>query len=128
MDKGDEGATGYDLGKDIEKLQGHKPSSGKIYPFLKELLEKGYLEEVEGDSSRNKVLYRLTMNGHKLVEEIVGRMRNLIDARLNVLLEVCHHCGAKLYEAKVTEELDDGKVLKFCCTHCQKAYHEGIPH
>ncbi len=126
LDRGDKGATGYDLGKDIEEQQGTRPSSGKIYPFLKELLENGYIEEKGGDTSRNKVIYKLTDKGRSLVDEIVGRMRILIDSRLNVLMEVCHHCGVKLYDAPVIEKLEDGSEMKFCCSHCQQAFHEGV--
>ncbi len=36
--------SGYEIQKEILELSGRKPSTGKIYPFLKELREKNYIE------------------------------------------------------------------------------------
>jgi len=121
-DNVDKGISGYDLILEIERITGDKPSAGKLYPFLKQLSESNFLEEAQDENTgRNKTLYRLTLKGISLVDDLLTRMRNLIDARTSLLLEVCHHCGAMLYDAQVREIDDEGKELKYCCIHCKNA-------
>lgn len=103
-------------------MTGSRPSSGKLYPFLHELRDRGYVTELATDDVRGRVKYRLTEKGEKLVEEIVERMGNIIDARLDMLLEQCHHCGVKLYDVKVFGKDSAGNQVSFCCTHCRDAY------
>lgn len=121
--KKDEAKSGYDIAKELENTTGKKPSSGKLYPFLHELRDKKYIEEISDDSSgaRSKSSYRLTLEGVGLVGELITRMSNLLEARLEHLLESCHHCGVRLYDSKVTKHFD-GKELLFCCEHCMAAY------
>ena len=123
----DRGISGYDLMLEIEKITGKKPSAGKLYPFLKQLAETNYLEVSEdGDTSRNKTQYKLTEKGVQLVDEVLDRMRNLLDARTDLLLETCYHCGVTLYETQVSKIDKDGIERKFCCVHCMNA--PGEPH
>lgn len=123
------GISGYDLIIEIERITGEKPSAGKLYPFLKQLSETNYLEEAEDeDTSRHKTLYRLTLKGIKLVDDLLKRMRNLIDARTNLLLDVCHHCGVTLYDAQVSEIDHEGIERKYCCTHCRDAKDDNHNH
>ncbi len=51
--------TGSEIAKELEKRKGHKPSPGTIYPALKELKEKGFLE------SDKEKRYSLTKKGEK---------------------------------------------------------------
>lgn len=116
------GKTGYDLAKEIEQITGKKPSSGKIYPFLHELKDGGYINEIDHIvSGREKTTYVLTDKGDILVTDLLTRMSNLLDARLFQLLDTCYHCGVKLYESKVSEKIN-GQELTFCCSHCKDAY------
>ncbi|MFV2014047.1 MAG: PadR family transcriptional regulator, partial [Candidatus Heimdallarchaeota archaeon] len=91
--KKDEAKSGYDLAKELESTTGKKPSSGKLYPFLHELRDNAYIEEIEDQSTgaRSKSSYRLTDEGVILVAELLDRMSNILDARLEQLLETCHH-------------------------------------
>lgn len=121
--KKDDAKSGYDIAKELESTTGKKPSSGKLYPFLHELREKNYIEEIADNSSgaRSKSSYRLTDDGVALVSELMERMSNILDARLEQFLESCHHCGVRLYDSKVTKVFDN-KELLFCCEHCMGAY------
>jgi len=51
--------TGADISAEIEKRRGHKPSPGTIYPVLKDLKKKGFV-----DSDKNKK-YSITKKGNK---------------------------------------------------------------
>ena len=123
--KKEETMSGYDIAKELERTTGKKPSSGKLYPFLHELREKKYIEEIseESQGARSKSSYRLTDEGFELVRELITRMSNLLEARLEQMLEACHHCGVRLYDSKVTKQFD-GKELLFCCSHCMSAFIE----
>ena len=127
--KKDEAKSGYDIAKELERTTGKKPSSGKLYPFLHELRDKKYIVEISDDSTgaRSKSSYKLTNDGVDLVRELLTRMSNLLEARLEQLLEACHHCGVKLYDSKVTKEFDE-KELLFCCEHCMSAFLEAESH
>ncbi|MCE7737722.1 MAG: PadR family transcriptional regulator [Candidatus Heimdallarchaeota archaeon] len=124
-----EAKSGYDLAKELEQTTGKKPSSGKLYPFLHELRDNSYIEEIEDQSAgaRSKSSYRLTDDGASLVSELLDRMSNILDARLEQLLDSCHHCGVRLYESKVTKTIS-GKELLFCCEHCMSAFLEAEAH
>lgn len=51
--------NGAEIGRELEKRRGTKPSPGTIYPALKELKNKGLI-----DVDENK-FYSLTVNGKK---------------------------------------------------------------
>ncbi|MHA2274966.1 MAG: PadR family transcriptional regulator [Candidatus Kariarchaeaceae archaeon] len=123
--KKDIAKSGYDLAKELEDTTGKKPSSGKLYPFLHELRDNNYIKEIEDQSSgaRSKSSYSLTDEGASLVFELLDRMSNILDARLEQLLESCHHCGVRLYDSKVTKVINK-KVFLFCCEHCMGAFLE----
>ena len=123
--KKEDAMSGYDIAKELERTTGKKPSSGKLYPFLHELRKKQYIEEIsdEPQGARSKSSYRLTEDGFDLVRELITRMSNLLEARMEQMLEACHHCGVRLYDSKVTKQFD-GKELLFCCEHCMSAFVE----
>ncbi len=106
---------GYQIMDEIERLTGHRPSAGEIYPFLKRLVEEGYLQVAE-ECKRRKV-YKLTDKGVKLVEETVDRMASVVEAIVESKLDVCANCGVKIYKGGV-EITIEGKKLRFCCKHC----------
>ncbi|MCY3412511.1 MAG: PadR family transcriptional regulator [Candidatus Heimdallarchaeota archaeon] len=116
--------SGYDLAKELKSLSGKKPSSGKMYPFLHELRDSGYIEEREGNEpdGRNRTEYILTNKGLELKEELTNRMANLLDIRLEQRLDTCHHCGVKLLDSKVEGKDKSQSPVVFCCHHCKDAY------
>jgi len=106
---------GYQIMDEIERLTGHRPSAGEIYPFLKRLVEEGYLRVTE-ECKRRKV-YQLTEKGIELVEDTVERMASIVEAIVGSKLDVCANCGVKIYEGGV-ERTINGRKLMFCCEHC----------
>ncbi len=38
-------------------------------------------------------------------------------------MDVCAHCGCKIFDGKYVEEMD-GVEKSFCCVHCARAFHE----
>lgn len=62
---------GYDLIKTIEVETNYawRPGPGSIYPLLKELVSKGLLEEKRGVKGGEGVVYRITREGERKLEE-----------------------------------------------------------
>ncbi len=106
---------GYRIMDEIERLTGHRPSAGEIYPFLRRLVEEGYLKVTE--KCKRKKVYQLTDKGVELVEDTIERVTSIVEAIIGLKLGVCANCGVKIYEGGV-ERTIDGKKLMFCCEHC----------
>lgn len=118
----EEGISGYSLADELEAITHKRPSSGKIYPFLKELATRGFADIIHLDDGRNKTLYKLTDEGIDLCDEIIDKMRNLLDIKLELIFNVCHLCGVALYDPKViVVDPDTGKKKVYCCIHCKEA-------
>jgi len=76
--------SGYDLMRIIgEKLK--KPSPGSIYPVLKDLREKGFLNV---RSEGRKKVYTLSEKGRNVLEEMVERERNVILKKVEALKDL----------------------------------------
>jgi len=74
-------ATGYEL---IQKIgtKMKKPSPGSVYPLLKELTDKGFLDvRAEG----NKKMYSLSEKGKAVLEETSKREKEAILKKIEVL-------------------------------------------
>ena len=109
----DEPRSGYDLIQCLEGILGNKPSHGKVYPFLNELLQFNLIsiKDVECDL-RSKVVYKLTSNGNDLLINTLGNLEYIF---LN-FLSSCSHCGTKFYSSSLqTSPSDDS----FCCPCCE---------
>lgn len=80
---GEKELSGYDLIKIIgEKLK--KPSPGSVYPILKDLMEKGFLNvRVEG----RKKIYSLSEKGREALREMMEREREVILRKVEALKE-----------------------------------------
>jgi hypothetical protein len=122
--------SGYEIQKEIAELTGRKPSTGKIYPFLKELREANYIIEIEseGGSDRAKSTYKLSNTGEELVNDLIQRMSNLVDIRLTDSLDKCFHCGVETHDSKVVLKGSDGRKMVFCCKHCMASFSEELNH
>ncbi len=57
---------GYDLMKDLEVLRGKKITQGTLYPTLQKLEEYEY---VKGHGEENRVVYRITAAGNKILHD-----------------------------------------------------------
>jgi DNA-binding PadR family transcriptional regulator len=71
---------GYSILKDIESMSGGGVllSTGTLYGALQRLLENGWIERVEEDSTpRDRRTYRLTSHGRRNLQMEIERMRHL---------------------------------------------------
>jgi len=74
--------SGMDLINSLEKYLGKKPSSGSIYPLLKDLTDK---EFVEFTTDKNKKIYSITSKGLEAVEELIKEKGTMLLNITNVL-------------------------------------------
>ncbi|MFB6190742.1 MAG: PadR family transcriptional regulator [Candidatus Nanohaloarchaea archaeon] len=101
---------GYGLIDEIEEITGERPSTAHIYPFLEELERNGLVEaEKEG---RRKV-YRLTEDGHEVVQEQMESFGEILHAAVEGSVRECVNCGCRIYSDGYEE---DGEI--YCCRHC----------
>jgi DNA-binding PadR family transcriptional regulator len=118
-----EGPThGYGILRKFQNRVGKKISPGLVYPFLQKLEEKGIAtqnSEMVGEKER-KVHY-LTEEGIALCNKLFQRFAHLVSVAIEPSLDVCAHCGCKIYEGSHTEVID-GENKVFCCSHCAASY------
>lgn len=69
--------SGYEIAKTIkERTRGYFSSTpGNIYPVLKELEEKSFVESRNPSGIRKKICYRITEEGRKSLVEMAGRYK-----------------------------------------------------
>lgn len=60
-----EGTYGYSLMQDLTKKYNWNVKSGTVYPILKRLVDKKFIQKKEGDSRQK--LYQITPLGHELL-------------------------------------------------------------
>jgi len=118
-----EGPThGYGIIRKFRSRVGKKISPGLVYPFLQRLEERGLVSqssEMVGEKER-KVHY-LTEEGTALCNRLFQRFANLVSVAIEPSLDVCAHCGCKIYEGGHREVIK-GEELVFCCSHCAAPY------
>ncbi len=71
---------GYSIMKDVALISGERVllSTGTLYGALRRLLEDGWIERFkDDDGSRGKQSYRLTLDGHRVLQREVNRMKQL---------------------------------------------------
>lgn len=111
---------GYELMKQIGKRLEKKVSPGQMYPFLAEL-QKQRLVKVSSTGSREKIAYELTKSGKSFANHMLHRFGGLLEIALKPHLTVCTHCGCKVFDGGVVENVK-GKKRKFCCHHCAASF------
>lgn len=111
---------GYELMKEIGKRLEKRISPGQMYPFLA-TLEKNRLVKAGKSGSRDKTEFALTPKGKAFVKKNLDRFGGLIEIAVEPHLTVCTHCGCKVFEGGVVENVR-GKKLKFCCHHCAQSF------
>jgi DNA-binding PadR family transcriptional regulator len=115
---------GYGILRKFNDRVGKKISSGFVYPFLQQLEEKKLIlaqSEMQGD--RERKLYTLTDEGVVFCNRLFKRFAKLVTVAIQPGLDVCAHCGCKMYEGGYRETIG-GKDLVFCCVHCAASYKE----
>jgi DNA-binding PadR family transcriptional regulator len=121
-----EGPThGYGIIRKFQSRVGKKISPGLVYPFLQRLEERdlaGHDVEMVGEKERK--VHFLTEKGRDLCNRLFKRFANLVSVAIEPSLDVCAHCGCKIYEGGHTEVIDSKETV-FCCSHCAASFkHE----
>ncbi len=81
---------GYEIMKEIrERTRGFwKPTSGGMYPILKDLQESGYIQgEWDAKSRRRKRIYRITQSGTAVLKRALEKENQLADTMRNLFEE-----------------------------------------
>jgi len=113
---------GYAILSKFKKRVGRKISPGIVYPFLQQLEERGYADyTVEMVGEKERKIHRLTDEGTALCNRLFQRFANIVSVAIEPGLDICAHCGCKIYEGGHREAID-GEERVFCCTHCAAAH------
>lgn len=113
---------GYSIISKFRKRIGKEISPSLVYPFLKQLEQKGLVKHVvKPVGEKERRVFELTAEGRELCTRMFKRFANLISIAIESSLEVCANCGCKVYEGGHKETID-GKEMTFCCIHCAQSY------
>jgi len=117
-------AHGYSILNRFKKRIGKEISPSLVYPFLQQLEEKGLVKhKIKPVGEKEKKVFELTKEGKEVCTRLFKRFANLISIAIEPSLEVCAHCGCKVYEGGYREVIDE-KEMTFCCMHCAHSYKE----
>ncbi len=117
-------AHGYSIISKFKRRIGKEISPSLVYPFLQQLEKKGLVKHtMKPVGEKQKKVYQLTPEGRKLCKRLFKRFAALVSTAIEPSLEVCAHCGCKVYEGGYFEVID-GKETTFCCKHCAGSYKQ----
>lgn len=115
-------AHGYSIIDKFKKRLEKEISPSLVYPFLQLLESKGLLKyTLKPVGKKERKVYELTEKGKTLVTKLFKRFSSIISTAIEPSLNVCAHCGCKVYEGGHIETIK-GKKLTFCCKHCAATY------
>jgi len=115
---------GYDIISKFKERIGKEVSPSLVYPFLQQLETKGLVKHTRKSvGAKEKKVFELTEKGKKLCERLFKRFSGLVSVAIEPSLEICAHCGCKVYEGGYSEKIK-GKQMTFCCVHCAKSYKQ----
>jgi hypothetical protein len=77
--------------------------------------------KLEPVGEKEKKVFELTEKGKELTTGLFKRFAELVSIAIEPSLDVCAHCGCKVYEGAYRETIE-GEELAFCCTHCAGSY------
>lgn len=113
---------GYSIMTTLRKRLGKDVSASLVYPFLKSLEEKGFVSHtIKPVGQKDRKVYQLTEKGYDLCRQLFERFAALVTTAIEPSLDVCAHCGCKVYEGGYVATID-GMDTMFCCEHCAKHY------
>ena len=113
---------GYNILDKFRKRLGKDVSPSLVYPFLQQLEQKRLVQHrVEKVGDKEKKVFELTDEGKQLCKRLFKRFSALVYTAIEPNLEICAHCGCKVYEGGYRETIN-GKETTFCCKHCAKSY------
>ncbi len=119
---------GYAIMRSTKNRIGKTISPSLVYPFLHQLEQKGLVRsslKPVGRKPRN--IYELTEEGRQLATILFKRLASLVSIAIEPNLNVCAHCGAKIYEGGHMEVIR-GVETMFCCVHCFHAHKNEREH
>ena len=117
---------GYEIISKFKKVIGKEVSPSLVYPFLKELEQKRLvIHTLKPVGAKKRKVFELTVEGKEFSQQLFKRFSDLISVALKPSLEICAHCGCKVYEGGYTERIRD-RELMFCCIHCAASYKQSI--
>ena len=122
-------AHGYSILNRFKERLGKEVSPSLVYPFLQQLEKKGLVKhELKPVGEKEKKVFELTKEGKELTTGLFKRFAGLVSVAIEPSLNVCAHCGCKVYEGGYHEVIK-GKKTTFCCMHCAQSYKEelGLP-
>jgi DNA-binding PadR family transcriptional regulator len=109
---------GYEIISKFKKVIGKDVSPSLVYPFLKQLEQKKLVKHtLKPVGAKKKKVFELTVEGKEFSEQLFKRFSELMEPSL----EVCAHCGCKIYEGG-HKEIIKMRELMFCCCHCAASY------
>ncbi len=118
-----EGPThGYSIINRFRKRLKKEISASLVYPFLQRLEEEGLVKHIiKPVGKKKRKVYELTEAGNKICLSLFKRFADITSSAITPNLDVCAHCGCKLYESGHVEKIN-GKTFTFCCKHCAASY------
>ncbi len=117
-------AHGYRIISQFKKRIKKEISPSLVYPFLQQLEDKGLVKyTIEPVGEKERKIFELTAEGRGLCTGLFKRFADLVSIAIAPSLDVCAHCGCKVYEGAYREVID-GKEMAFCCMHCARSYKE----
>jgi DNA-binding MarR family transcriptional regulator len=119
---------GYGIMRSTKKRIGKNISPSLVYPFLHQLEQKGLVQSsLEPVGRKPKKIYELTEEGRQLATILFKRLASLVSIAIEPSLNVCAHCGAKIFEGGHMEVVG-GVETMFCCVHCFHAHKNEMEH
>ena len=117
-------AHGYQIINRFKNRVKKPVSPSLVYPFLQQLEEKGLVKHtLKPIGEKEKKVFELTKKGRQLTTQLFKRFSELVAVAIEPSLDVCAHCGCKVYEGAYHESIN-GEELAFCCMHCARSYKE----
>ena len=113
---------GYGILSKFKKRIGKEISPSLVYPFLKQLEQKGLVRHtLRPVGAKKKKVFELTKEGKELSKQLFKRFSALVSVAIEPSLKVCANCGCKVYEGGYREVIN-GEEMTFCCVHCADSY------
>lgn len=113
---------GYQIMSSIEDRLGQKASPSLVYPFLKRLQDQGLVRcESKNSGQKTRKIYSLTASGKNLCAKLFRQFTTLVSTAIEPSMQVCAHCGCRVYKDAYYEEIA-GRKIAFCCKYCARAY------
>ncbi|NWG10698.1 PadR family transcriptional regulator [Candidatus Bathyarchaeota archaeon] len=115
---------GYSILNKFKKRVGKEVSPSLIYPFLKQLEQKGLVKHsLKPVGAKKKKVFGLTKEGKELCKQLFKRFSALVSVAIEPSMSICASCGCKIYEGGYNEVINN-KEMTFCCVHCAESYKQ----